>query len=111
MTEDDIFAQALQKLDTRERAAFLDATCGGDAELRARLEQRLQAHPTRDTVALRWAAESPPTGVYTPAPDDAPAADYAITSAPRAGPQPASDAGHWVGPYRLIEPLGEGGMG
>ena len=42
-SEESIFEGALQRPAT-ERAAYLQAACGGDADLRARLETLLIAH-------------------------------------------------------------------
>src|SRR5205814_1907713 len=44
MTEATIFATALEKSDVVERSAYLDEACGGDAALRRRIEELLQAH-------------------------------------------------------------------
>jgi hypothetical protein len=43
MNEESLFHQALGK-PAAERAGFLAAACGGDEELRQRLEVLLQAH-------------------------------------------------------------------
>jgi hypothetical protein len=40
-----IFFAALEKKTAAERAAYLDEGCGGDAALRLRVEQLLEAHP------------------------------------------------------------------
>ena len=42
MTEEIIFATALEKSDPAERAAYLDQTCAGDAALRQQVETLLQ---------------------------------------------------------------------
>ena len=42
--EEAIFEQAVQIASDIERAAYLDQACGGDAELRARLEVLLEGH-------------------------------------------------------------------
>jgi serine/threonine-protein kinase len=44
MTEETLFAQALEKADPAQRAAFLDEACAGDPALRARLEALLGSH-------------------------------------------------------------------
>src|SRR6478672_452943 len=43
MTDETIFAAALEKADPAERAAYLDDVCAGDAERRQRLEGLLAA--------------------------------------------------------------------
>jgi len=91
---EDIFFAALQKPTTEERAAFLDAACGGDASLRARVERLLAAHPH----AAGFLEE--------------PAAGNPTRDLPPTGPLPAAEEpGQWAGPYKLLQKLGEGGMG
>src|SRR5262245_30890601 len=60
MTEETIFAEAIEKSTPAERAAFLDAACAGDAALRQRVEALLQSHAREDflkTPAIQRAAE------------------------------------------------------
>ncbi|MEZ4416399.1 MAG: serine/threonine-protein kinase [Gemmatimonadota bacterium] len=73
--------------DGSERAAFLDEACGSDEELRAEVEELLATH------------EASPAFLEMP---------FLRIGAPEAAPP---DAGTRVGPYRLIRPLGRGGMG
>ena len=42
--EREIFEEALTRPTPQERAAFLDAACSKDAELRSRLEELLRNH-------------------------------------------------------------------
>ncbi|MDB5293207.1 MAG: pknB, partial [Phycisphaerales bacterium] len=93
MNEETIFTEALAKPSPRERLDFLDKACGGDAALRARVEVLLSA----DAQAGAF-LESPPAGLATPEPGGA-------TTAPLERP------GAMVGPYKLLEQIGEGGMG
>ena len=44
MTDETIFATALEKPEPSERAAFLADACGDDTERRKRLEGLLMAH-------------------------------------------------------------------
>jgi WD40 repeat protein/serine/threonine protein kinase len=85
---DSIFCDALELASPAERAAYLDRACGGAPELRRRVERLLEAH-----------AEA---GGFLAAPPAAAAAtcDW-----------PAEAAGTVVGPYKLLEPIGEGGFG
>src|SRR5262245_36761652 len=60
MTEETLFAEALDKTTPAERAAFLDAACGGNAALRQRVEALLQSYAREDflkTPAIQRAAE------------------------------------------------------
>jgi len=47
-----IFCGALERLAADERAAYLDAACGKDAELRARIEALLRRAPIRTGQAV-----------------------------------------------------------
>jgi len=82
--------------------AFLDDACAGDPELRRRVNELLRAHD--------W-PESLPESL----PDPGATQDSALLGYP--GPIPGETApagessGARIGPYRLLEPIGEGGMG
>jgi serine/threonine protein kinase/tetratricopeptide (TPR) repeat protein len=88
MDEQSLFIEALEKHDPAERAAFLDQRCAGDSALRQRLERLLQHHRHADDFL-----ESP-TAVWT-------AVAALIEERP----------GSVIGPYKLMEQIGEGGMG
>jgi serine/threonine protein kinase len=85
-----IFEQALDIETPSERASFLDQACAGDAALRAGVEELLQAH-----------AEA---GRFLD-PDGALPLNCPEVSAPLERP------GTVIGPYKLLEQIGEGGMG
>ncbi len=91
--EEAIFTEAAAKPSPRERADFLDKACGGDAELRARVEVLLSADAQAGSFL-----ESPPTGLAT-------------LDARSASDAPVGRPGTMVGPYKLLEQIGEGGMG
>ena len=99
MTEETLFAQALQRRDTTERAAFLDQACVGNAALRARVEELLNAYSAADSFLEHPVAD----------PDDTSAFEQAGGTTPhRDSPELA---GMRIGPYKLLQKLGEGGMG
>src|SRR5208282_1676236 len=80
---------AAAELPAAERAAYLTVHCGGDAELHAAVERLLVAHDQPASVLDR-PAPGMPTAEYAP-----------ITERP----------GTTVGPYKLMEQIGEGGFG
>jgi serine/threonine protein kinase len=85
---EDIFLAALDKATAGERAAFIESACAGDRLMLRRVRELFDAHEQ-------------PFGPldHSPVPDN-----HADGS--------ASDlCGKTVGPYKLIEPIGEGGMG
>ena len=86
--EEELFAAAIEK-PVEERAAFLDDACSGDASLRAQLELLVAAHDQPDSLL------------------DAPACDETLQIAHLL----AEDVGTMIGPYKLREQIGEGGMG
>jgi serine/threonine protein kinase len=96
MTEEDLFHRALEAPEA-ERAALLAAACGDDDALRRRVELLLRMHQNPGTFLAAPAVETP-THAY-PADGHTP-------------PAPAADAtGTRVGPYKLLQLIGEGGMG
>jgi tetratricopeptide (TPR) repeat protein len=89
VTLEDIFLAAVEKAPA-DRTAYLDAACGPDAELRAQVEALLRSHEEGGSLL-----EQP---LFRPSP---------TADEPTAAEQP----GAAIGPYRLIEQIGEGGMG
>src|SRR5689334_14202748 len=97
MSEETIFANALQKPTPADRAAYLDATCAGDPGLRRRVEALLRAHEQSDGRLDR------------PRPDPGPMTG--LVAGADLGRRIAEGPGTRIGPYRLLQPVGEGGMG
>jgi len=91
MNEESVFTAAIEKTSPEERAKFLDEACAGDAGLRARVEALLHAHDHPDSF-------------LEPTP---PALDDTIHVPPIAEQPGAVVAGR----YKLLEAIGEGGMG
>src|SRR5262245_45558635 len=88
-SEETIFAEARGKTSPQQRAAYLDHACGGDVALRQSVEALLAAHDRPGGIL-----ESPPIRLDTPA----------LSS-------PLEQPGTVVGHYKLLEQIGEGGMG
>jgi serine/threonine protein kinase len=84
----DVFLAAVE-LSPDQWPGYLAEACGGDAELRAEVERLLAAHEKPDSVLIR-----PTPGL--------PTADFAPIS---------ERPGTMIGPYKLLQQIGEGGFG
>jgi eukaryotic-like serine/threonine-protein kinase len=82
MSDTGIFKVAV-KLSAEQRAAYLDHACGADPELRREVESLLHAHGESHRFLERPALRS----------------------------EPPDRLGTIIGPYKLLEQIGEGGMG
>ncbi len=103
MNERSIFAAALDITDPADRAAYLDRACAGDAGLRRHVEELLAAQSGLGSFLDRPAAVEPDPGTRSFAPAGGATADH---------PGPAEGVGAVVaGRYKLVEAIGEGGMG
>jgi serine/threonine protein kinase/tetratricopeptide (TPR) repeat protein len=98
MNERDLFMAALPIEDAAERAAYLGRACAGETALRQRVEALLAAFEQAGSFLQQ------PVGDPRPTPDISP-------PGPSNGSDPAEGPGTIIGPYKLIEPIGEGGMG
>mgnify|MGYP001548429873 CR=1 FL=1 len=87
----EIFLEAIEKEAPDQRATFLQAACGGDLALRNRVEQLLRSYEVLGTFHEDDAS-----------PGREPTID---TGSIAEGP------GTMVGRYKLLEEIGEGGMG
>jgi serine/threonine protein kinase/WD40 repeat protein len=88
MNEQAIFSAALTQ-ERERRAAYLHEACGGDAALRQRIEMLLAAHEQAGSFMQQPAAGGL-TEAYRP-----------ISEGP----------GAVIGPYKLLQQIGEGGFG
>ncbi len=89
MNERDIFIAALQRRDAADRQAFLAEACGSDSDLREQVEALLCEHEQLGSFL------------------EAPASSPVATAEERVAGQP----GTVIGPYKLLEQIGEGGFG
>jgi WD40 repeat protein/serine/threonine protein kinase len=85
-----VFGQALELPSVAERARYLAEACGDDPALRAEVESLLRAFDRAGSFL------EPPV---------------ALTTATLDAPSPAEHPGTVIGPYKLLQPIGEGGMG
>jgi hypothetical protein len=116
MTERDIFIAALQKEGPEQRRAYLDEACRGRPELRRQVEVLLRLQENAGSF-LEGRAVPEATGIFTPSPGDEPASAIEGPGAlvgrslrPQASSPPPS-SGALIGPYKLLEQIGEGGFG
>jgi tetratricopeptide (TPR) repeat protein/tRNA A-37 threonylcarbamoyl transferase component Bud32 len=101
MNERSLFLEALAKPPV-DREAFLDRECGGDAELRKRIEELLRAHDSSKS----FLDETQATSAFTPQPDHTQQVDQSVDT------YRLTEAGTVIaGRYQLVELIGEGGMG
>jgi WD40 repeat protein/serine/threonine protein kinase len=107
-----IFFAALEKGTAEERAAYLDAACGDDHNLRQRVDRLLAAHPqvgnfleppAREQIGP---AEAPTVPPREKSPVDPARAETAAYDSPVEGVGAVI-----AGKYKLLETLGQGGMG
>jgi serine/threonine protein kinase/WD40 repeat protein len=89
-TRDSIFCRAIEIASAEERAAFIARACGGDLGLRQAVEKLVAAHFRAGSFL-----ESHDPGLA------------ATVDAPSVAERP----GTMIGPYKLLQQLGEGGMG
>ena len=90
MKADEILLAALEKSTAGERAAYLDGACGGDQALRALVGGLLKAHEAAGSFL-----EEP-----------------LFEATPSTEPLPNSEkSARIIGPYKLLEQIGEGGFG
>jgi serine/threonine protein kinase len=99
---ESIFFAALEKQSAAERSDYLDEACAGDNELRGRVERMLAAQAEAGSFLEapisppRYAEEGLGEGLSDVTKDQPP-----ITEKP----------GAQIGPYKLLQQIGEGGMG
>src|SRR5947209_8324345 len=115
MTEEMLFAAALEKETPAQRAAFLDEACSGDVALHRRVEALLQSHAHADFLkspAVNRPAE--PVAGQACAEDtqgELPADDGGVEALDFLAPSDKPGALGRLGHYEILEVIGRGGMG
>lgn len=95
----DIFLAAVDMAAPDERAAYLREACGGDAELRRQVDELLRRHEQAGSFL-----EPPPS-------DSRPTLDPPTGDGHPPGEPTPEIVGTRIGLYKLVQLLGEGGMG
>ena len=94
MNELDLFAAAIAVADPADRASLLDRECAGRLDVRRRIDQLLDAHFRSQPLF------------------DQPNPEVTVAYAPKGAYAPNEQAGAVIaGRYKLLEEIGEGGMG
>jgi tetratricopeptide (TPR) repeat protein/serine/threonine protein kinase len=86
----EIFLTAVERHRSEDWQAYLDQACGADDELRRQVNLLLQAHQEAGSLPDAAPSELDQTGAYR---------------------AQAECPGTVIGPYKLLEQIGEGGMG
>ena len=98
-TQKEIFVKACEFVDPVQRRNYLDEACRDDEHLRRRIESMLAAEDSERTNPLdRVGAMLDPT-------------DFATDSVSLKRPLVDIENHPLIGPYKLLEQIGEGGMG
>jgi serine/threonine protein kinase/Flp pilus assembly protein TadD len=98
MTERDVFIAALEKDGPDARQAYLDEVCAGHTALRQQVEGLLRLYDNAGSFLESAAVEPGATGVFRAGLDGS---GRVVTEGP----------GTVIGPYKLLEQIGEGGFG
>src|SRR5262245_9882572 len=93
----EIFLAAVEKSDSADRLRYVVDACGDDAALRRHVEALLRVHDEPDSLLDQERIEAHLAGQE---------AAGGTVDAPL-----SESAGTVIGPYKLIEQIGEGGMG
>src|SRR5271166_4464973 len=99
--EKAVFCEALEITDPDQRRQFLDQACGADKALRAQVERLLASSQSAGDFFKDCA----------PALEPAPADAAKVLSAAESALEPEIPETKCIGPYKLLQKLGEGGYG
>ena len=102
---EEIFCAALEIASSQERAAYVESSCGHDAELRAAVEGMLSSQPA---VEIFFQQSTP---VLLPNISQVVTAACCVPDNAVVSGEDAEFEGKQVGPYKLLQKIGEGGCG
>jgi hypothetical protein len=102
---EEIFCAALEIEDAARRGVWVEQSCAGKPELRAEVEALLSSQQD----AAQFFADTSAALVVTE--DNAGHSDGEAGQSPGLGFSSEEPLGTWIGPYRLLQVLGEGGCG
>jgi serine/threonine protein kinase len=116
LTVRDIFDQALEISTPAERKIYLDQACSSEPEILAKVVALLRAYDEAGSQFLNVPNHSlDMTGPYNPGSDTPQTTDdskQTVDNQPTTSVQSHFEtSGEQIGPYKLMEKLGEGGMG
>src|SRR4051794_25080407 len=86
----EVFLAAVERPTPQQRDAYLDQACAGDDALRRHVAMLLKAHEEGGSLLDQAGPVNERTGLYQPL---------------------AEGPGTAIGPYKLLEQIGEGGFG
>ncbi len=98
---EEIVAEALDRQDPAERDRYVDGACASDAELRARVQSMLDAIPVLGKLLERQAGRQTRDSSRNEFLKETVDSSHTILEGP----------GTIIGPYKLLQRIGEGGMG
>jgi tRNA A-37 threonylcarbamoyl transferase component Bud32 len=107
MSEEDLFEEARRRTPA-ERAAFLEANCA-DPDMLRRVDARLKAFDAAGAAVEPLAATE--TYARPPGATEDQLEGTTVSFVPPAGSAVIEQVGERIGPYKLLQKLGEGGMG
>jgi serine/threonine protein kinase/tetratricopeptide (TPR) repeat protein len=102
LTAKAVFDRAHEITAPEERHAYLDEACGDNAELRQRVEALLRAYEEAGSFLDKPAAQLEGTSDVPPG---------QCLDADKLPETPLEGVGSRIGPYKLLQQIGEGGMG